>query len=271
MAGGDVTVDGVEVTNRSMRLPEAAVVEVQLPDELDETGIEPDHRIELTVVHEDDSVLVVDKPAGLVVHPGAGVRSATLVHGLVARYPDLVGVGESSRPGIVHRLDRGTSGLLVIARTVEALEALGVALRRREIDRRYVCMVWGHPRRRKGIIDAPIGRSRSDRTRMAVVADGRPSRTRYEVVAQFTEPAATAQLDCALETGRTHQIRVHLSSIGHPVVGDARYGGDRPAIVLGRPFLHAARLAFRHPVGGEQMSFESPLPADLEAVVEGLR
>jgi 23S rRNA pseudouridine1911/1915/1917 synthase len=223
-------------------------------------------------VHEDDDLLVLDKPAGLVVHPGAGRATGTLVHGLLAAYPEVAGVGsDPSRPGIVHRLDKGTSGLLLVARTQRAYEALVAALSAREVHRRYRALVWGHVAAASGLIDAPIGRSTREPTRMSVDVRGKEARTRYDVLRHATEPVEVTELACTLETGRTHQIRVHLRSIGHPVVGDARYGGNRQSLPLDRPFLHAAGLDLAHPVTGQALSFESPLPPDLQAVLSALR
>ena len=222
-----------------------------------------DPSVEFDVVHDDATVIVVDKPAALVVHPGAGNMEGTLVHGLLARYPDLTGVGEPTRPGIVHRLDAGSSGLLVVARTQEASDALIAQFASHTASRRYVALVWGHPDAAHGIVDAPIGRDRRDPLRMAVVADGRAARTEYWLVERFSAPADLSRLECRLETGRTHQIRVHLESIGHPLVGDATYGQRRPSLGLQRPFLHAAELAFDHPATGERLQFRSELPADL--------
>jgi len=222
------------------------------------------------VRYADADVIVVAKPAGLVVHPGAGHHHGTLVHGLLARYPEIAEVGDRARPGIVHRLDRETSGLMVVARTARAYEALVDALGSREVEREYEALVWGHPDSARGLIDAPIGRSSTRRTRMAVRKEGKDARTSYEVREWFTHPEV-ALLTCRLETGRTHQIRVHLAAIGHPVVGDRSYGGSRSGLVLGRPFLHARRLAFAHPVTGERLAFEEPMPADLEAVLADLR
>ena len=191
----------------------------------------------------------------------------TLVNGLLARYPELAGVGDPGRPGIVHRLDKGTSGLLVVARTQAAYDGLVAQLAAHTAERRYLALVWGHPASAAGLVDAPIGRSPRDPLKMAVVADGREARTRYQVRETFDRPAPTALLDCRLETGRTHQIRVHLAAIGHPVVGDATYGGVRPALDVPRPFLHAYRLSFDHPATGERLTFESPLPADLATIL----
>jgi 23S rRNA pseudouridine1911/1915/1917 synthase len=215
------------------------------------------------VVHEDADVIVVDKPAGLVVHPGAGNQDGTLVNGLLARYPDIEGVGEPHRPGIVHRLDAGSSGLLVVARTQAAADALIEQFAEHTAQRVYLALVWGHPAAPHGVIDAPIGRSKSDPLRMAIVADGRPSRTEYRVLQGYDRPAELALLECRLETGRTHQIRVHLGSINHPLVGDPVYGQRKPKLQLERPFLHAAELAFVHPGTGEELRVRSELAADL--------
>jgi 23S rRNA pseudouridine1911/1915/1917 synthase len=220
-------------------------------------------------VYEDDQVIVVDKPAGLVVHPGAGQQSGTLVHGLLARVPDLAGVGDADRPGIVHRLDKGTSGLMVVARTPEALADLTAQLKRRDVERRYLALVLGEVAEGKGVVDAPVGRSTRQPTRMAVTARGRAARTRYEVLERYTDPVSATLLECRLETGRTHQIRVHLAAIGHPVAGDTRYG-RADALAMKRPFLHAHELAFDHPGDGARRRFQSPLPADLEQVRERL-
>jgi 23S rRNA pseudouridine1911/1915/1917 synthase len=199
-----------------------------------------------------------------VVHPGAGQRTGTLVHGLLARYPELVGVGiDPVRPGIVHRLDKGTSGLLLVARSAEAYEALVAALSARTVHRQYRTLVWGHVDAPRGLIDAPIGRSTREPTRQAIDERGREARTRYEVVDRYDEPVPATQLICTLETGRTHQIRVHLRSIGHAVVGDVRYDGARQSFPMERPFLHAEALELAHPISGEPLRFDSPLPADL--------
>lgn len=229
-----------------------------------------DPSVEFTVVAVDDDVIVVDKPAGLVVHPGAGNPDGTLVNGLLARFPDLAGVGAVERPGIVHRLDAGSSGLLVVARTSTALTALQAQFAARRAGRRYVALVWGHPDARHGMIDAPIGRDPRDPLKMALVADGRPSRTEFELTARYLAPAPVALLDCRLETGRTHQIRVHLAGVGHPLVGDTTYGGRRPVLGLERPFLHAAHLEFDHPTTGEREHHSSGLAADLAAMLAAL-
>lgn len=232
--------------------------------------VEPDPSVSVEVVYEDDEVIVVDKPADLVVHPGAGTAGGTLAEGLLARYPEIRDVGEPERPGIVHRLDKDTTGLLMVARTESAREALADQLAARTVHRRYVAVVLGTVEADEGLIDAAIGRSKRHPTRMAVLADGRDARTRYEVERRFDEPTASTLVSCRLETGRTHQIRVHLAAIGHPVVGDDTYGGGRAALPFARPALHAAELGFTHPESGERLTFESPVPADMVGLIAGL-
>ncbi|MCD9622492.1 RluA family pseudouridine synthase [Rhabdothermincola salaria] len=260
------------VAVRSTRVAEGDMVAVDVDLDAPPPSLEPEPGIEVSVVHVDDDLIVVDKPAGLVVHPGAGNDTGTLVQGLLARFPELRDVGDPLRPGIVHRLDKDTSGLLLVARTPAAHEALTAMMAAREVQRRYLTLVWGHPEAASGLIDAPIGRSAREPTKMAVSARGKEARTRYEVRQTFDEPVEVALLECRLETGRTHQIRVHLAAIGHPVVGDARYRGARAALAAPRMVLHAASLELRHPVHRDQeLRFESPLPADLAAVIDGLR
>lgn len=262
---GGVRVDGNPASSGKVRLVEGQTVTIDPSLLAGESAPQPDPTVEFAVVHADDSVIVIDKPAGLVVHPGAGNADRTLVNGLLARFPEIAAVGDDPiRPGIVHRLDAGSSGLLVVARTDAARHALIGQFAEHHAERTYRALVWGHPDAPHGVIDAPVGRSKRDPLRMAVVADGRPARTEYQVLDRFTRPAELALLECRLETGRTHQIRVHLSSIGHPLVGDPVYGQRRPRLQLERPFLHAARLAFDHPDTGERVEFESPLAPDLE-------
>jgi 23S rRNA pseudouridine1911/1915/1917 synthase len=272
---GAVRIAGRPVATRSRRVREGDVLEVDVPERPAALVLEGDPDVDVPVVHADDHVIVVDKPPALVVHPGAGHDTGTMVQGLLARFPELndlpaQGAGEADRPGIVHRLDAGTSGLLVVARSAAAYHSLVAQLSAREVQRHYRALVLGHVEANAGEIDAPIGRSEGDPTKMAVANAGREARTRYEVLHRYREPVPTTELACKLETGRTHQIRVHLAAIGHPVVGDGRYGGERPAVVVGRPFLHAERLAFVHPATGEVVTFESALPADLEDVRRGL-
>lgn len=267
VSAGAVAVDGQPVRTRSVRVAEGEHISVEVPEQ-EPPSVTADPSVAVRVVYDDDAVVVVDKPPGLVVHPGAGVSDATLVHGLLARYPEIASVGDPERPGIVHRLDAGTSGLLVVARTDHAYTALVEQLSARSVDRRYAALVLGCVEGDSGIVDAPVGRSGADRTRMAVSQKGREARTRYSVVRRFTEPLSATLLECRLETGRTHQIRVHLAAIGHPIVGDERYGGSRPAIELDRPFLHAGHLGLDHPVTGERIEFDSPLPPDLAVLLD---
>ena len=266
IAAGGVRVDGAPAASGKVRLVEGQTVEVDpaaVPGPVLPTS---DGTVEFGVVYEDEAVIVIDKPPGLVVHPGAGNLDGTLVSGLLARYPELEGVGEDPvRPGIVHRLDAGSSGLLVVARTSEAAAQLIEQFADHSATRRYDAVVWGVPDAPHGIIDAPIGRDRGDPLKMAVVTGGRPARTDYRVVGTYSSPALVSRLECRLETGRTHQIRVHLSSINHPLVGDPTYGQRRPVLGLTRPFLHAAELAFDHPLTGERVTFTSPLAPDLQA------
>ncbi len=219
----------------------------------------------LRIVHADEALAVVDKPAGLVVHPAPSHRGPTLVDEL----GDLLGGGaDPERPGIVHRLDKGTSGLLVVARTDEAHAALQAAVQRREVERVYLALARGRLASRTGTIDAPIGRASRQRHRMAVSgAASRQARTHFEVLELL---AAETYLEARLETGRTHQIRAHFAAIGHPLAGDTTYGGERK-YGLERQFLHARRLAFDHPSSGQRLSFASDLPADLEAALQAAR
>jgi 23S rRNA pseudouridine1911/1915/1917 synthase len=216
------------------------------------------------IVHLDDDLAVVDKPAGLVVHPAPSHSGPTLVSEL----EEVLGGGDPERPGIVHRLDKGTSGLLVVARTDEAHAALQAQVGRREVERAYLALAGGRLSSRTGTIDAPIGRAARRRHRMAVSgAASREARTHFEVIELL--PRET-YLEARLETGRTHQIRAHFAAIGHPLTGDETYGGAE-RYGLGRQFLHAHRLAFEHPRSGERLSFESALPADLGAALEAAR
>lgn len=271
IAAGAVSVDDERASSGKIRLDEGQTIAIDPGVIPVEQAPGPDPGVVFGVIHEDDDVIVVDKPAGLVVHPGAGNADGTLVNGLLARYPELHGVGgDPIRPGIVHRLDAGSSGLLVVARNDHAAEALIEQFSDHGATRVYLALVWGHPEAPHGIIDAPLGRSKRDPLRMAVVADGRWARTEYRVLDRFDTPADLALLECELETGRTHQIRVHLSSINHPLVGDPVYGQRRPKLGVERPFLHAAQLAFDHPGTGERMTFRSPLAADLQERLDSL-
>ncbi|MDH3752755.1 MAG: RluA family pseudouridine synthase [Acidimicrobiia bacterium] len=263
---GEVHVGSAAVTTRSRRLAAGEVVEVRVdPIRADERPV-GDPSVEFDVVHVDDDLIVVDKPAGLVVHPGSGNPDRTLVNGLLARFPELAAVGEPRRPGIVHRLDLGTSGLMLVARSPMAYDELVGELAMRRVHRRYLAVVWGVVEADDGVIDAPIGRSPREPVKMAVVADGREARTAYWVDRRVDDPGVTV-VRCALETGRTHQIRVHMAAIGHPLVGDDRYGGARSRLPFGRPALHAAELELAHPVDGRPLHFFADPPADLAALL----
>ena len=250
----------------SDRVTTGQVITVSRPEL---TGALEPEEVEFTVLFADDDVIVVDKPAGIVVHPGTGRSRGTLAAGLIGRFPELVGVGASDRWGLVHRLDKDTSGVLLVARNESALDSLTEALRRREIGRVYEALVEGCMGSPTGTIDAPIGRDPSRPTRRAISHTGKHARTHYEVVRNYPE-SDVSLLSVALETGRTHQIRVHLAAIGHPVVGDLTYGATRKDIGAPRTFLHAARLTFINPGTGEEMSVEAPLPPDLESVLDDL-
>jgi 23S rRNA pseudouridine1911/1915/1917 synthase len=261
LATGSVTVDGA-VRSKSHRLSGGEELE------LDTSALSPPERehppLDVQIAYEDDHLLVVDKPAGLVVHPGAGHAVGTLVQGLLGR--GLTG-GDPERPGIVHRLDRDTSGLLVVARTEAAYEGLRALVKGRKLEREYLALVRGRPRSRRGRIEASIGRDRREPTRMSLDTDTpRHAVTHFEVVELFRDHAL---LRVELETGRTHQIRVHLAAIGLPVVGDLVYGVREEH--LRRQFLHAARLAFPHPVTGGRVEAASPLPPDLTSALERVR
>ncbi len=222
-------------------------------------------RIPLAIVYEDDDLIVLDKPAGLVVHPGAGVHGGTLLNALLAHAPSLAGV---PRAGIVHRLDRDTSGLLVIAKTLEAQTSLARQLAARTVGRVYLAVVHGAPSA-GGTIDLPIGRDTRVRTRMAVTRRGREARTHYKVVERL---ARAALVECRLETGRTHQIRVHLQHLGHPLVGDPVYRrGATTGLALGRQALHARELSLVHPRSGKAMTWRAPVPRDMKRLIASLR
>lgn len=271
LAEGEVLVDGRAVA-KSHRLragERLAVRPATAPDRttaVDAAGTEP-----LVVRYEDEDLAVVVKPAGLVVHAGAGVRGATLVDVLQAAGMTLSQAGDATRPGIVHRLDRGTSGLLVVAKTDQAWIGLRAAFAVHDVQRSYLSVVDGVPDPPRATIDAPIARSSAQRTRFAIDPDGRPAITHYDV----TEAHGRASvLDVRLETGRTHQVRVHLSGVGHPVAGDLTYGASpvlAAALGLTRPALHARRLGFTHPVSGKPVDIEEPPPSDVVTAIGRLR
>ncbi len=279
IAEGAVRVNGAEVS-KSYRPRQGDVIEARIPAP-EPVGLEPED-LPLRIVHEDAHVLVVDKPAGMVVHPAPGHPRGTLVNALLGRVHHLSSIGLPNRPGIVHRLDKDTSGLLVVARTDEAHRALARDLARRRMGRGYLAGAWGHLDRERVAIDLPLGRDPRDRKRRAVVEGGRRAVTHVRRLERWVSADLLA---LELETGRTHQIRVHLEAVGHPLVGDPMYSpgwergflgaGGRWAEELGaragRLFLHAARLAFRHPVTGEDLAFTSPLPDPLASAVAWAR
>lgn len=271
IAAGTVLLSGRTVHKPSHRVRAGQRIEVTASPVIPEELPVADPSVSVDVRFVDDEVIVIHKPPGLVVHPGAGHSGETLVHGLLALFPELAGVGEPRRPGIVHRLDKGTSGLMVVARTPNAYDELVGQLSTHEVTRRYAALVWGHLDTTRTTIDAPIGRSRNNPLTMTVAADGRPSRTHVVVDETFDDPHPISLLTCELETGRTHQIRVHLRSIGRPVIGDDTYGGERPSLRISRPFLHAGHLRFDHPLTGEPTAFDAALPDDLQAVLDDLR
>ncbi len=258
---GHVTVDGRQ-HGKSRPVHAGQVIVVTLPAERAPIAI--DRTSEIPIVFEDDAILVVDKPAGLVVHPAPGVRGSTLVEQLAGKTAG----GPSERPGVVHRLDRDTSGLLVLARGDHALRTLQKAIREREVHREYLALVQGVPPSRTGMIDAPIGRDTRDRTRMAIDGDAAREAVTHFTVLEYLDDATL--LSVVLDTGRTHQIRVHLQAIGHPVLGDPTYG-DGPYRGLERQWLHATRLRLPHPSTGEELEFQAPPPADLAAVLAAAR
>lgn len=281
LRSGDILVDGRSV-KPSYRTHGGEEVAVTIPDP--EPAWMVAQPIPLDIVYEDRYLLVVDKPAGMVVHPGSGVREGTLANALLAHCKDLSGIGGVVRPGIVHRLDKGTSGLIVVAKDDRTHLALSEALKAREVKRTYEAVVWGGPAE-AGKIETLIGRSSRDRKKMAVLRrTGRQAITSFKVIETF---AFAARLEVRLETGRTHQIRVHLAHVGHPVFGDPTYGGRRRKYgslssskmeearglleLIGRQALHAARLSFVHPQTDKRMDFKAPVPQDMERLLRALR
>jgi 23S rRNA pseudouridine1911/1915/1917 synthase len=276
---GDILVNG-QAVKPSHRLSAGEQIEGAIPAApVIDAVPEP---IPLDIVYEDDEIIVVNKPAGMVTHPGAGARSGTLANALVYHFNQigrqLPGRGGSSRPGIVHRLDAGTSGLIVAAKTDRAHLSLAEQFESRAVFKSYTALVYGAVKEDAGKIEAPIGRDPRSRVKMAVTRDGRPALTLFRVVERFDE---FTLLDVEIKTGRTHQIRVHLAHIKHPVVADSTYEAGRARAIknarlraaiakLGRPFLHAARLSFKHPATGEQMDFTAPLPPNLQSFLEGI-
>ncbi|MFN2135024.1 MAG: RluA family pseudouridine synthase [Candidatus Promineifilaceae bacterium] len=270
---GHVLVDG-HVAKSSQRIDGSPLINVDIP-EASESELLPE-QIPLDVRYEDDDLIVINKPPGLVVHPGPGHDSGTLVNALLAHCPDLPGVGDTRRPGIVHRLDKNTSGLIVAAKNDLAMHFLQAQFKKRTVDKRYLALVDGRIRPEAALIDAPIGRDPLQRKRMSVIAPGSPrasssraraARTRYVTVEQFADHTL---VECAPLTGRTHQIRVHLAYVGFPIVGDRVYGRRKPSLPIERHFLHAAQLSFNRPSDQSRLTLMAELPPDLAAVLESL-
>ena len=266
IAEGRVRVNGKPAA-KSARLSGGETVSVDVP-QLRETALPPQD-IPLDVVYEDDDVIVVNKPTGLVVHPAPGHPDGTLVNALLHHCGDsLSGIGGEKRPGIVHRIDRDTSGLIIAAKNDAAHLALSAQLKDHSLSRTYECLVTGNMKQDSGTVDAPIGRSSADRKKMAVVPTGRRAVTHWEVVARY--PGVT-HLRCRLETGRTHQIRVHMAHIGHPILGDTVYGAKKPVPGLTGQCLHATGLRFVHPRTGEPVELHCPLPPEFTAMLQKLQ
>lgn len=273
---GSVLIDG-KPARASHRLKSGESVLVRKPPPAP-SGIVPEE-IPLDILYEDDAILVVDKPAGMVVHPAAGNPRGTLVNALQFHCGSLSAVGGVMRPGIVHRLDKGTSGLMVVAKSDEAHQRLSEQFKKRQVSKLYTALVHGSPKQDEGAVDAAVGRHPVERKKMSTASRrGKPALTRWRVLERY---GAFTLLEARIETGRTHQIRVHLGSLGHPVAGDSVYGGAKRVIEppalravlkkLARQALHASRLSFRHPVTGREMTFESPLPEDMAEVIRFLR
>lgn len=264
---GNVSLSGKVVSSKSHKVQKNQEIIIDsAPLFLDNKPL-ADSEIQFSVVYEDEDICVVDKPAGLVVHPGSGNESGTLVNGLLSLYPQIENVGQAERPGIVHRLDKNTSGLMIVALSERAYDELITMMSEHDVDRIYLALVHGRVESERGIIDAPIGRSVAHATQMAVSSAGRQAITGYQVLSHFTLPMEASLCELTLETGRTHQIRVHMKAIDHPVVGDDVYS-RRNSLGLKRIFLHSSKLNFTHPVSGEKMEFRSELPRELAEFLE---
>jgi 23S rRNA pseudouridine1911/1915/1917 synthase len=267
IASGGAEIDGVVTQSGKSRLREGQVVVVDLDKIPVDEPPAGDPSVKLEVLYDDEDIIVINKSAGLVVHPASSHGTGTVVNGILALYPEVQSVGQPARPGIVHRLDSGTTGLMVVARSQRAYDSLVAALSDHEVGREYLALAWGHFDSPTAVVDAALGRHPKDPMKMTVVHSGKWARTHLEVVDTFNVPADLSLVQCTLETGRTHQIRVHLASVGHAVVGDALYGGARSAMKAPRPMLHAARLTLIHPGTGEEMTWSAPLPADFVAIL----
>lgn len=273
IADGAVLVDG-EPSKPGVKMKGGETVRIVLTIEPPEEDVIEPEEIALNIIYEDDDIAVIDKPAGMVIHPGVGNPRGTLVNALLARYPELVDMQDDEdaegRMGIVHRLDKETSGLVVVARHIDALHNLMAQFRERTVDKYYLALVENTPKTHVGLIDAPIGRDPRQRKRMSVLRSGKAAQTEFEVIdSQFRDNRALLRLK--ILTGRTHQIRVHLAYINCPIVGDRVYGYRKQRVKLKRNFLHAAELHFDHPRTGERMTFTSELPVGLANVMEKLR
>jgi 23S rRNA pseudouridine1911/1915/1917 synthase len=262
---GRITVNG-RPSKSSYRTLAGDEIVVRVPAEIPNQVLPED--IPLDIIYEDAVMLVVDKPAGMVVHPGAGHATGTLVNAVLARCPQNADIGGADRAGIVHRLDKDTSGLLLVAKDEITHAALQRQFKHRQVVKTYLALVEDHVQPKEGVIDAPIGRNKRQRKKMAVVRSGREAQTTYRVAECFAEHTL---LEVRPHTGRTHQVRVHLSWMGYPIVGDAVYGRRRQPLLKSRHFLHAARLKLTHPATGEEVEFEAPLPQKLVAILERLR
>lgn len=270
IAGGGVSVEGCIVTKPSFAIEGEEKIDCALPEPQGPVELVPQN-IELEILYEDESVAVVNKPADLVIHPAPGHRSQTLVNALLARYGNLPEAGEPLKPGIVHRLDKGTSGCLVVARTEEAMKSLLSQFKNRGVEKIYWAVVAGRLPE-EGIFDKPIGRHPKNRQKISSrTRKGREAKTQWKVLENFGD--CFSWVEIRLHTGRTHQIRVHFAEAGHPVVGDPVYGRRAKAHVEGvtRPMLHARRLGFTHPVSGRRLEFEAPLPQDINELLQNLR
>ena len=261
-----VTVNG-HPRKPAYRLAVGDQVTIVLPPEEPEVPVQPEP-IPLHIVYEDEHLIVVDKPAGMVVHPAPGHASGTLVNALLAHCPLIAEAGRPERAGIVHRLDKDTSGIMVVAKHEDALSGLHEQFRNREVDKTYLALVRGRVKTPEGIVEVPMGRDPADRRMMTALPEGKYARTRYRVIEFFRNHTL---VEAHPYTGRTHQVRVHLAWLGHPVVGDSRYGPRRQRLLRNRHFLHSHRLSFTHPATGEALTFESPLPAELDDVLARLR
>ncbi|MEE9617012.1 MAG: RluA family pseudouridine synthase [Anaerolineae bacterium] len=262
---GEVTVNG-RLSKPSYRVQVGDDVVVRVPTEMP-APVVPEN-IPLDVIYEDDALLVVNKPAGMVVHPAYGHASGTLVNAVLAHCPQIADVGGPDRAGVVHRLDKDTSGLILIAKDGVTRAALQRQFKRRQVAKTYLALVEGQMQPREGVVEAPVGRDKRQRKKMAVVRSGREARTLYRAIEYFADHTL---LEVRPHTGRTHQVRVHLSWLGYPIVGDAVYGRHRQRLLRGRHFLHAARIRFSHPATSEEVEFEATLPPELAAVLDQLR